>query len=56
MATSLVSEALLKGVGRRGRAPVVGYSDRGSQYASLDFRARLDQYGSIQSMSRKGNC
>ena len=53
VATILVSEALLKGVGRRGRAPVVEHSDRGSPYASLDFRARLDPHGP---MSRKGNC
>ncbi len=56
METSLVSEAFLMGVGKRGRAPIVEHSDRGSQYASLDFRKLLDQHGSIQSMSRKGNC
>lgn len=32
------------------------HSDRGSQYASGDFRARLEQYNIVQSMSRKGNC
>lgn len=56
METSLVSDAFLMGVGRRGRAPIVEHSDRGSQYASLDFRKLLDQHGTIQSMSRKGNC
>ena len=56
METSLVSDAFLMGVGRRGRAPIVEHSDRGSQYASQDFRKLLDQHGTIQSMSRKGNC
>ncbi len=32
------------------------HSDRGSQYASLMFRHRLEQCGFLQSMSRKGNC
>lgn len=32
------------------------YSDRGVLYASKNFVAILDQYGCIQSMSRKGNC
>ena len=30
--------------------------DRGSQYASDDFRSVLDQYDVMASMSRKGNC
>lgn len=41
------------------RAPPGGlilHSDRGSQYASHDFRARLKQCNIVQSMSRKGNC
>jgi transposase InsO family protein len=32
------------------------HSDRGSQYASFDFKAILDVNGIICSMSRKGNC
>ena len=32
------------------------YSDRGSQYASQDFRAVLDEYAITASMSRRGNC
>ncbi len=32
------------------------HSDRGVQYASIDFRLQLKQFGAIQSMSRKGNC
>ncbi len=32
------------------------HSDRGIQYASSDFRALLEKYHFVQSMSRKGNC
>jgi transposase InsO family protein len=32
------------------------HSDRGSQYASHAFQAKLAQYGMFCSMSRKGNC
>lgn len=32
------------------------HSDRGSQYASKEFREKLNSKGFIQSMSRKGNC
>ena len=41
------------------RAPAVGllhHSDRGSQYASADYRAALSAAGIACSMSRKGNC
>ena len=41
------------------RAPNSGlivHSDRGSQYASMAFRARLRLCKFLQSMSRKGNC
>ena len=38
------------------RPGMIVHSDRGSQYASLAFRGRLDQCGLLQSMSRKGNC
>src|SRR5690606_18961393 len=31
-------------------------SDRGSQYASVEYRERLQAHGMIGSMSRKGNC
>ena len=40
-------------------APIPGtvfHSDRGSQYASDDFRAALGALGMVASMSRKGNC
>lgn len=32
------------------------HSDRGSQFASLAYRQRLQQCNYLQSMSRKGNC
>jgi len=35
---------------------LIFHSDRGSQYASNDFRKLLDREKCIQSMSRKGNC
>lgn len=36
-------------------ASLLVYSDRGSQYASDDFRALLKDYGISASMSRRGN-
>jgi putative transposase len=35
---------------------LVHHSDRGSQYASEDYRERLETYKMKASMSRKGNC
>ena len=35
---------------------LIFHSDRGSQYASGEFRAVLAEYGITSSMSRKGNC
>jgi putative transposase len=37
-------------------APALHHSDRGSQYASEDYRKLLEEKGSDCSMSRKGNC
>ena len=57
METSLVEGALAQAV--RGRRPPAGclhHSDRGSQYASAAYRARLTQAGLVASMSRAGNC
>lgn len=57
MRTSLVTTALQRGYWRR--KPPVGlmiHSDRGSQYASCDFRDMLKTYRMTQSMSRRGNC
>jgi transposase InsO family protein len=41
------------------RVPPVGlihHSDRGSVYASSDYRDALDELGALKSMSRKGDC
>jgi len=38
------------------KAGLIFHSDRGSQYASNDFRKLLKENKCIQSMSRKGNC
>jgi transposase InsO family protein len=56
MTAELVLEAFQMGIERQGRAPIVAHSDRGSQYASKDFRDLLKKHDCIQSMSRKGNC
>ncbi len=37
-------------------AGLIFHSDRGSQYASQDFRDALAQYGITPSMSRRGDC
>lgn len=57
MRASLVEDAFLQAVFREGPVPgLMVHSDRGSQYASHDFRRRLDQCHAISSMSGKGNC
>ncbi len=38
------------------RVSLIFHSDRGSQYRSNDFAARLKELEFVQSMSRKGNC
>ena len=53
----LVLDALREALRRRpGARDVVHHSDRGSQYASHDYRDALDQAGLMCSMSRRGNC
>jgi putative transposase len=41
---------------RKPPSGLLHHSDRGSQYACHDYRKRLNQYGMVASMSRKGNC
>ena len=53
--TEIVTAALHLALGTRPR-PHVHHSDRGSQYASHDYRGRLEQAGITVSMSRVGNC
>ena len=38
------------------QAGLMFHSERGSQYASKDFRDVLKEYGISSSMSRRGNC
>lgn len=57
MKTTLVLDALNMAVVNRRPGPgLLFHSDRGVQYASEAFRARLGELGFVQSMSRKGNC
>tara|TARA_R110001599_G_scaffold353781_1_gene597597 strand:- start:4981 stop:5328 length:348 start_codon:yes stop_codon:yes gene_type:complete len=41
---------------RRPGTGLVVHSDRGSQYASRDYRRLLKAHGFVGSMSRKGDC
>jgi transposase InsO family protein len=57
MRTELVETAFRQAVFRVGPVPgLVAHSDRGSQYASRNFRCLLDQHQVLSSMSAKGNC
>ena len=57
MTADIVVDALTMAWFRRKPAPgLMHHSDRGSQYASYAFQARLAEYGMTCSMSRKGNC
>jgi hypothetical protein len=53
----LTRHALTMALGRR-RPPsgLLHHSDRGSQYASGDYRRLLKSHGMVCSMSRRGNC
>ena len=55
--SKLVKDALKLAVAQRQPGPgLVHHSDRGSQYASADYRVLLTAWGMVASMSRKGNC
>jgi putative transposase len=57
MTKELVLQALKQAYGRqRPDLGLLHHSDRGSQYASLDYQKQLQVYGVVGSMSRKGNC
>jgi len=57
MHRSLVLTALDMAIaGRQPGQGLIHHSDRGSQYASADYRAVLDAHGMIASMSRPGCC
>lgn len=53
----LVLDALRMALhGRRPPQGLLHHSDRGSQYASIEYRELLQAYGILASMSRRGNC
>ena len=53
----LVLEALRQALGRRrGARGLIHHSDRGSPYASHEYRKALDRAGITCSMSRRGDC
>ncbi|AHV95354.1 IS3 family transposase [Paenibacillus sabinae] len=57
MNTDLVLGALKDAhLAKRPKKGLIHHSDRGSQYASEDYRKQLKTYRMITSMSRKGNC
>jgi transposase InsO family protein len=57
MKAELVCDALKMALWqRKPRAGLIVHSDRGSQYASHEYRKLLIQHGCLGSMSRKGNC
>ena len=57
LTADLVTDALTMGWFRRRPAPgLIHHSDRGVQYASEAFQAKLAEYGMRCSMSGKGNC
>ena len=57
MATSLVTRSLDQALAnRQPSGKLIHHSDRGSQYASVNYRELLEQKGIIISMSRRGNC
>lgn len=57
MSADIVVDALTMAWFRRKPAPgLIHHSDRGSQYASHAFQAKLAEYSMVASMSRKGDC
>lgn len=58
MEASLILSALEMAMGRQTNpaGALVSHSDRGSQYASQEYRKKLEELGITASMSRKGNC
>ncbi len=57
MTSQLVIDSLNHAImDRNPEAGLIFHSDRGSQYASLDFRKSINNNDLIQSMSGKSNC
>jgi transposase InsO family protein len=57
MESELVVSAMEMALGRqKPETSLTAHSDRGSQYAGQDYRAKLAKSGITASMSRRGNC
>lgn len=59
MPCELVINALDMGLKRQGLTAIdklTTHTDRGSQYAAMDYVDKLAAHGITPSMSRKGNC
>jgi transposase InsO family protein len=58
MRVDLIADAFKMAWGRKSTIPeaLIYHSDRGSQYASYEFRDRLKSHDITPSMSRRGNC
>ncbi|WP_096186060.1 IS3 family transposase [Evansella halocellulosilytica] len=57
MANEIVLEALENAYeSKNPNKDLIHHSDRGTQYASKEYRQRLESYGMEASMSRTGNC
>lgn len=57
MTQELVLDALDMAYKRQNPKPgLLHHSDRGSQYACVEYQKRLEKYKMVGSMSRKGNC
>lgn len=57
MRADLCAQALFMAIALRGfPKKIIHHTDRGSQYASQEYRNLLQEHGFIQSMSRTGNC
>jgi len=57
MTADIVTDALtMAWFRKKPTAGVIHHSDRGSQYASQACQNKLQEYGMVCSMSRKGNC
>lgn len=58
MQSCLLVKALEMGLGRQNLVTnnLISHSDRGSQYASTEYRNTLQDLGITASMSRRGNC
>jgi len=56
LVAGLALDALRQAITRRGAAPVIFHSDRGTQYASREYQQELQRYLIFGSMSGAGNC